>query len=73
MSKQIKQLDREGGTLPWREQNDIGREKARALIIEMKFTGNPTLLGHRVKEMIESGGYTGVSVGFFAEIASRLV
>jgi hypothetical protein len=58
----------------WGLDNRSGAERADALIQGMREGAlSPTVLGHTVREMIESGVYDGAAVGFFHRIAERLV
>lgn len=53
--------------------NKIGREKADDLIVRMRATGNPTLLGFAVRDMVEAGVYGPEGVGFCQRIADQIL
>ena len=55
------------------EQNAIGREKADQLILQMRLTQNPTLLGAAVREMVEGGNFGPVEIGFCQRLADQIL
>ena len=57
----------------WANDNATGRNMAEGLLDQMRSGDNPALLGHVVKSMIASGGYTGVEVGFFQRLSESLI
>jgi hypothetical protein len=57
----------------WAEANSEGRKKADALIHRIISDENPLLLGWTLKEMISTGEFGGMEVGFAHELAECLI
>ncbi len=60
-------------TPDWNELVSLGRQKADELIADMRFQGNPLLLGNAVRKIVETGDYDGQAVGFCQRIAEELI
>jgi hypothetical protein len=58
----------------WGRDNRSGAERADALIQGMREGAlSATVLGHTVREMVDSGVDNGAAVGFFHRIAEHLI
>lgn len=60
-------------TKTYGELNAEGRERADALIVSMRATGNPTLLGAAFRTMIEGGEYGPEAIGFCQRLADQII
>lgn len=58
--------------LSWAKQNEIGRERGEEFVDRIRAGDVPFLLGHMVKDLVESQKFTGIEVGFFHAISMRL-
>lgn len=56
----------------WRTLTAQGREEAIQFVEILRQSEAPFLLGHKVKELIEGGHYSGREVGFFQYLAEQL-
>lgn len=54
-------------------QNALGREKADQLILQMRLTQNPTLLGAAIRDIVNGGTYGPVEVGFCQRLADQIL
>lgn len=60
-------------TVTYGEANAAGREAADQLIVRMKMTGNPTLLGAAMKDLIGRGTYGPEEIGFSQRLADQII
>ena len=57
----------------WSADNDTGGAHADALLDHIAAAGQPMLLGHVVKAIVDGGTWSGVECGFCHRIALRAV
>lgn len=57
----------------WSADNATGRTMAIEAVSRMRQDGNPVMLGHLVKQMIEGGVYDGVETGFFHALSVEIL